>query len=203
MFDPHRTRRSDRRYYTRKGQVLQASCVNVNPTIDQRLVPIYKNYLLKNNLISVPPQPTPPAPTPDPPVQNKIKPIGIAVTLNSTSSTTYYPFTGFNYETQGTFELVANPLAAWNALLLFQERQDGSFYFTTILFENTYRMQITNNRKCYYGVIEVVDTMDFLNSPKSLYHTSAIPANLFITIDADPASETSSSTILPPVNIEL
>lgn len=54
MFDPHRTRRSDSRYFTRKGQVLQASRVNVNPVIDQRLVPIYRNYLIKNNLLPPP-----------------------------------------------------------------------------------------------------------------------------------------------------
>lgn len=52
MFDPHRTRRSDYRYFTRKGQVLQASRVNTQPVIDQRLVPIYKQYLLNNALIS-------------------------------------------------------------------------------------------------------------------------------------------------------
>lgn len=59
MFDPHRTRRSDRRYYTRKGQVLQAGRVNAQPVIDQRLVPVYKNYLLSNGLIPAPPPPGP------------------------------------------------------------------------------------------------------------------------------------------------
>lgn len=51
MFDPHRTRRSDNRYYTRKGQVIQASRVNTKPIIDQRLVPVYKQYLINNGLI--------------------------------------------------------------------------------------------------------------------------------------------------------
>lgn len=60
MFDPHRTRRSDSRYFTRKGQVLQASRVNVNPVIDQRLVPIYRNYLIKNNLLPPPDVPASP-----------------------------------------------------------------------------------------------------------------------------------------------
>ncbi|QYM90063.1 Cap [Circoviridae sp.] len=60
MFDPHRTRRNDSRYYSRKGQVLQASRVNVNPVIDQRLVPIYQNYLVKNNLVPTVPKPTEP-----------------------------------------------------------------------------------------------------------------------------------------------
>lgn len=54
MFDPHRTRRSDSRYYTRKGQILQASRVNTNPVIDQRLVPIYRNFIIKNNLLPPP-----------------------------------------------------------------------------------------------------------------------------------------------------
>lgn len=60
MFDPHRTRRSDKRYYTRKGQVLQASRVNTQPIIEQRLVPVYQNYLISNGLL--PPRP-PPGPT--------------------------------------------------------------------------------------------------------------------------------------------
>lgn len=61
MFDPHRTRRSDKRYYTRKGQVIQAGKVNTKPIIDQRLVPVYKNYLITNNLISPPPPPPTPS----------------------------------------------------------------------------------------------------------------------------------------------
>lgn len=60
MFDPHRTRRSDRRYYTRKGQVLQASRVNTQPVIEQRLVPVYKQYLINNNLVPKEPSPFPP-----------------------------------------------------------------------------------------------------------------------------------------------
>lgn len=61
MFDPHRTRRSDKRYYTRKGQVIQASRVNTKPIIDQRLVPVYKNFLIMNNLIPNTPPPPPPS----------------------------------------------------------------------------------------------------------------------------------------------
>ena len=57
MFDPHRTRRSDSRYFTRKGQVLQASRVNVNPIIDQRLVPYYRDYINKN-ITTAPPPPS-------------------------------------------------------------------------------------------------------------------------------------------------
>lgn len=62
MFDPHRTRRNDRRYYTRKGQVIQANRVDTQPVIAQRLVPVYKDYLFKNSLA----YPSPPAP-PSPP----------------------------------------------------------------------------------------------------------------------------------------
>lgn len=61
MFDPHRTRRSNRRYFTRKGQVLQANRVDTSPVIDQRLVPVYRNYLIQNGLAySQPPVPPPP-----------------------------------------------------------------------------------------------------------------------------------------------
>ena len=62
MFDPQRTRYSNRKYYTRKGQVIQAKRIDAPLGIESRLVPMYKNYLLKNHLISsgdLPPAPPP------------------------------------------------------------------------------------------------------------------------------------------------
>lgn len=52
MFDPHHTRYSNRKYYTRKGQVIQAKRIDNPVGVEDRLVPMYKNYLLKNKLIS-------------------------------------------------------------------------------------------------------------------------------------------------------
>lgn len=52
MFDPQRTRYSNKRYYTRKGQVIQAKRVDAPLGIESRLVPMYKEYLVKNHLIS-------------------------------------------------------------------------------------------------------------------------------------------------------
>ena len=61
MFDPHRTRRNDRRYYTRKGQVLQAKRTEVPFSIEPNKVDAYKEYIIKNNLFSFPPVPPSPS----------------------------------------------------------------------------------------------------------------------------------------------
>ena len=202
MFDPHRTRRSDYRYYTRKGQVLQASRVNVNPVIDQRLVPIYKNYLLKNNLVNSTPQPPPPTPPPPQP-QNSIKPIGIAVNYNSTSTITYYPFTEFTYDTRISFTIAASPLSEYNALMIFQQMNDQSFRFLTTVFTGSYSYSITKNYKCYYKVISITDISDYLNSPKALYHTSPTPGNIFLSIDLDIGASSQNLSIFPPTPVKL
>lgn len=52
MFDPHHTRYSNRKYYTRKGQVIQAKRIDNPVGIEDRLVPMYKKYLLKNKLVT-------------------------------------------------------------------------------------------------------------------------------------------------------
>lgn len=52
MFDPHRTRDSNKRYYTRKGQVIQARRVDAPLGIEGRLVPMYRDFILKNKLIT-------------------------------------------------------------------------------------------------------------------------------------------------------
>lgn len=63
MFDPHRTRHNDRRYYTKKGQVIQARSISAPFNIDRSKVDAYKEYIIKNNLISVAPPPPPPSTT--------------------------------------------------------------------------------------------------------------------------------------------
>lgn len=66
MFDPHRTRYNDRRFFTRKGQILQAKKVDPPFSIEQRKVEAYKQYLLLNHLIQAEEIPYyhPPAPGP-------------------------------------------------------------------------------------------------------------------------------------------
>lgn len=61
MFDPHRTRKSNKKYYTRKGQIIQAKRTNKsdNVVIEPMLVDKYKKYILDNNLIPPPPVPPP------------------------------------------------------------------------------------------------------------------------------------------------
>lgn len=61
MFDPLRTRKNNKKYYTRKGQIIQAKRTNKsdNVVIEPMLVDKYKKYILDNNLIPKPPVPPP------------------------------------------------------------------------------------------------------------------------------------------------
>lgn len=200
MFDPHRTRRSDRRYYTRKGQVLQASRVNVNPTIDQRLVPIYKNYLIKNNLISVaPPQPpSPPLPT------ETITPMGIAI-QKPNMETVFFPFNEMNLNTEPSFTLRAESLNRFAVLLVFQQTSLGYYEFSTSTFLSAVSLEITNNVKCYwtYSTSIATSSSDYLNCAKSLYHTSPSTENIFLSFDPSVGGSTENLTISQRLNIEL
>lgn len=197
MFDPHRTRRSDRRFYTRKGQVLQASRVNVNPTIDQRLVPIYKNYLLKNNLITAPP---PPPPQPE----QKIKPLGIAIEGNLSGDYDFYPFTEFTLTTSEIFNIEATfPSSTISAVLIFQQQTNGYFRFETIVFSGSIHTQKTDNVKCYYKIIQIISESNYIDKSKGLYHTSPSNENVFLSFDTYETSSGQELSISSQVNIEL
>lgn len=54
MFDPHRTRRNDRRFYTKKGQIIQARNFSAPFNIERSKVEAYKKYILDNKLIEIP-----------------------------------------------------------------------------------------------------------------------------------------------------
>lgn len=51
VYDPHRIFSSNSSYRRHKGQVIQSRLVDRPVTIDQRLVPIYRDFLLANGLI--------------------------------------------------------------------------------------------------------------------------------------------------------
>ncbi|AXK90325.1 hypothetical protein [Bo-Circo-like virus CH] len=122
MFDPHRTRRSDKRYYTRKGQVRQASRVNTKPIIDQRLVPVYKNYLITNNLIS----PPPPPPSP----QTKL-----TIDAVSTSSIAQpKPTNSFDYASTGG-EISISSLSEPRIVITIKE-QESDYYIIIYMIGN-------------------------------------------------------------------
>lgn len=139
MFDPHRTRRSDRRYYTRKGQVLQASRVNTQPIIDQRLVQVYKRYLIANALA----YDSPPAPPPAP-----VEPIGISgIAIENVK----FPFSGMTKYTTTTVQLRA--VAGQQDLLVIVFYKDtGGNYFLKIARQNSnvYEQTINDNAECYF-----------------------------------------------------
>lgn len=190
MFDPHRTRRSDRRFYTRKGQVLQASRVNVNPTIDQRLVPIYKNYLLKNNLFQSP--------------IKGIKPLGIAIEGDLSGDYDFYPFTEFTLTTSEIFNIEATfPSSTISAVLIFQKQTNGYFRFHTIVFSGSIHMQETDNVKCYYKIIQISSESIYNDRSKGLYHTSPSNENVFLSFDSYETSSGQELSISSQVNIEL
>nr|QRV61601.1 hypothetical protein [Circular ssDNA virus sp.] len=144
MFDPHRTRRSDRRYYTRKGQVLQANRVNIAPIIEQRLVPIYKDYLIKNSLLPSVPIP-PPVITLD----------GIAISdYNSGDNVHQLPFSDMTLSTEPTIDvpLTPPPQHTMFAAAFYQDTA-GNFNFkvvTVSAYPATGTLHIENNAKCRY-----------------------------------------------------
>lgn len=88
MYDPHRLRRNDRRYYTRKGQVIQAKVVNPPFTIEANKVEAYKEYILRNRLISRPSTPTPPP-------QSPVTLDSVAITNIHTEESTVIQFSSF------------------------------------------------------------------------------------------------------------
>ena len=61
MFDPHRTRKTNKKYYTRKGQIIQAKRTNKSDdvVIEPMLIDKYKKFIIDNNLIPKPPVPPP------------------------------------------------------------------------------------------------------------------------------------------------
>lgn len=59
MFDPQYTRRSNRKFYTRKGQIIQAKKVEIPRTIEGELIPLYIEYFKKNHITGyIPPSPS-------------------------------------------------------------------------------------------------------------------------------------------------
>lgn len=145
MFDPHRTRRSDKRYYTRKGQVLQAGRVNTQPIIEQRLVPIYKNYLLNNGLIdSTPSPPSPPSP------DDKINIEGVFFE-NASGQVYSYPITSMTLSTDPTINYSNNTGMRGGVILALFQDASGFYHLTAAGVQSgTLTLNIENNAKCRY-----------------------------------------------------
>lgn len=156
MFDPHRTRRSDSRYFTRKGQVLQASRVNTNPVIDQKLVPIYKNYILKNGLI----------PKPEAPPVQPIPIKGISIMFAS-DNIDNYPFKNMTKSTNPTVNISTMTGSAARYLICFWEDTSGNHKFLTYAQgeQTTITETITNNVICYWRVLPLPSGITVDNYP--------------------------------------
>nr|QYM90075.1 Cap [Po-Circo-like virus] len=156
MFDPHRTRRSDRRYYTRKGQVIQASRVDVQPIIDQRLVPVYKKFLIANGLAYDSPQPSPPSPV--------IQLDGIGISVNNVS----FPFTLMTLSTEPTIDVTIHGSSqAPTFAAAFYQDTSGNYNFKIVTVPaniTSTGIHIENNAKCY---IVHVGMFDMITNPNS------------------------------------
>ncbi len=160
MFDPHRTRRNDRRYYTRKGQVLQASRVNTQPIIDQRLVPSYQNYLINNGLVN----------------RNIVNPPETIPVIGMAFNNNKYPFTDFTLTTDQTVNLDYQGVGlSSGVLMMFREDVDGNHHASFMYAPSdgqVYQVHVTDNRKMYWKLIATSDANneeEFRNLPKGLY----------------------------------
>jgi hypothetical protein len=152
MFDPHRTRRYDKRYYTRKGQVIQASRVNTKPIIEQRLVPVYKDFLIKNGLVDVTDVPHD-VPTID------------SVVFSDFSSA--YPIKRFN--------LTTSPVTISGksqALILNTSQRDRNYWEVTLIYLSgpsaTYTIPASCRYRTWVGQGEVNDSFQFLSNYKRI-----------------------------------
>ncbi len=160
MFDPHRTRRSDKRYYTRKGQVLQAGRVNTQPVIQQNLVPSYQRYLIANKLVNA----------------NIVNPPETIPVIGMVFNGVKYPFTDFEVTTDQTktIDYHGAGLSA-GVLMAFYEDVDGNHHVTFQYAPadgQVYQVTVTNNRKMYWKLISTRDAGDedqFRSIPKGLY----------------------------------
>lgn len=123
MFDPHRTRRNDRRYYTKKGQILQARNISVPFTIDRSKVDAYKEYIIQNNLISSPSLPPPVIPTID--------------SVQFSDDSNIYPISAFNLSTRNVtiggksqtiiLSTFANNSTFWRVDLLYLPSESDTY----------------------------------------------------------------------------
>lgn len=139
MFDPHRTRSSNKRYYTRKGQVLQASRVNTQPIIEQRLVPVYKNYLIRNNLIDD-------TPSPDDPIN-----IEGVFFENASGQPFSYPITSMILSTQPTINYSNNTGMRGGVILALYQDINGNNHLVAAGVQNgLLTLSIEDNAKCRY-----------------------------------------------------
>ena len=160
MFDPHRTRRSDKRYYTRKGQVLQAGRVNVQPVIEPRLVPAYQNYLIANKLVNA----------------NIVNPPETIPVIGMSFNGVKYPFTDFTLTTDQTVNIDYHGAGLSSGVLMaFYEDVSGnhhaSFQYAPADGQ-VYQVHVTNNRKMYWKLIATSDAQneeEFRSIPKGLY----------------------------------
>lgn len=131
MFDPHRTRQSNRRYFTRKGQVIHAKLVNPPIRIDRDTAEIYKEYLIKNHMINL----NPPAP-----VYQNIT-IDKITTINGDVL-----FSTFLYAISSSTVQFTNP--GWHLVISIAEDNDSYEFWVEVTNATSYNVE---NGKYYYN----------------------------------------------------
>lgn len=179
MFDPHRTRRNDRRYYTRKGQVLQAKRTDVPFSIEPNKVAAYKEYIIKNNLISFTPSPPSP-PSPD----DKINIDGVF--FQRDSQVYSYPVSSMTLSTAPTINYSNNTGMRGGVILALYQDTDGYFHLVSAGVQNgLLTLNIENNAKCRY-----IFTTNWAPHPDTWKNSiKGIYANSGITIISSASNE--------------
>lgn len=151
MFDPHRTRRYDKRYYTRKGQVIQASRVNTKPIIDQRLVPVYKDHIIKNGLIDM---------------------TDIPHDIPTIDAYVFSDYSNLNYIRR--MDLTTSPVTinGKSQTVIFSTASDTNFWAVTLLFlsgpDATYTIPAGCRYKRFVGQGQVDDSFALYSNYKKL-----------------------------------
>lgn len=155
MFDPHRTRWNDRRYYTRKGQVLQAKKTEVPYLIEPNRVDAYKRYILKNHIVTSADFPSPP---PVIPTIDSIK---------FSEDPTIYPISALSLTT-GPVTVAGRT----QTIILTTSSADSNYWEVDILFLNdsyaTYTIPAGCRYKTFVGSDPVNDAFALYSNNKRL-----------------------------------
>ncbi len=174
MFDPHGTRRSDRRYYTRKGQILQASRVNIQPIIEQRLVPVYKQYIVNNNLLE----------TKDPNVY--INRIMYDSRELSDAEDIYVNIADMTLSTESTVQITMTHNTSGYAsgyFIIYKDLEERIYFKVFAIQSGSQTVTITGNAKCYYQSVPLsaTDYNYFTSGPFTCYNNE----NFIVVFEGD------------------
>lgn len=186
MYDPHRLRRNDRRYFTRKGQVIQAKNISPPFAIERSKVEAYRNYILKNNLL-----PAPVAPETEIDIQN--------LTIVYDAGAITQQFTDFTY-TADRAQIPTIPGDNFLCICIeifqnyynvnFNITSEGSATFPENSWYLTWQIPQTNNLKVYFqSGGDNVFNVELIQNQSGLYTTDVelFRTKFFMSLPLPPA----------------